>query len=100
MDLRSVAGDRVVDYQTNALWIQSDEGDDVVLQFQGYRFGLAPQSFMRFGERLGQGQRCAYLRLTRYAELHLPIASKILVKLGQRVVAGTDLIGKVPAPKV
>ena len=98
MDLRSVNGGDVVDYRTNALWIQTDEGDDVVLQFHGFRLGLAPQSFVRFGERVGQGQRCAYLRLTRFAELHLPIESKILVKPGQVVVAGTDLIGKVPHP--
>jgi len=98
MDMRSVNGDKIVDYRTNALWIQTDESDDVVLQFHGYRFGLAPQSFVRFGERVGQGQRCAYLRMTRIAELHLPIASKILVKPGEVVVAGTDLIGKVPHP--
>ncbi len=98
MDLRSVNGGEVVDYRTNALWIQTDEGDDVVLQFYGHRLGLAPKSLVRFGERVGQGQRCAYLRLSRYAELHLPIKSKILVKPGQVVVAGSDLIGKVPHP--
>ena len=98
MDLRSVNGDKVVDYRTNALWLQTDEGDDIVLQFHGYRLGLAPRSFVRFGERIGQGQRCAYLRLTRIAELHLPIESKILVKPGQIVIAGSDLIGKVPHP--
>jgi len=102
MDLRSAngngGGNGVVDHRTNALWIQTDEGDDVVLQFHGYRFGLAPRSLIRFGERVGQGQRCAYLRLARFAELHLPIESKILVEPGQVVVAGTDLIGKVPHP--
>lgn len=96
--LASANGGLLIDCSTNALWIQTDEGDDVVLQFDGYRFGLAPQSFIRFGERVGQGQRCAYLRLTRVAELRLPIESKILVKPGQVVVAGTDLIGKVPHP--
>lgn len=98
LDLNALAAGTVVDYPTNALWVQTDEGDDVVLQFHGYRFGLAPRSFMRFGERLGQGQRCAYLRLTRFAEVHLPIDSKILVKPGQTVVAGADLIAKVPHP--
>ncbi len=98
MDLRSMAGDTVVDYQTNALWIQSDEGADVVLQFEGYRFGFAPQSFVRFGERVGQGQRSGYLRLTRLAEVHVPIESTILVKPGQAVSAGTDLIAKLPHP--
>jgi phosphatidylserine decarboxylase len=47
MDLRSINGDKVVDYETNALWLQTDEGDDVVLQFRGFRFGLAPKSFVR-----------------------------------------------------
>ncbi len=98
MDLRSVDTDRVVDYRTNAMWIHTDEGHDVVLQFRGHRFGFAPQSFIRYGERVGQGQRCAYLRLTRVAELHLPIDSKINVKPGQLVVAGTELIGKLPQP--
>ena len=98
MDLRSVAGDDVVDYRTNALWIRTDEGDDIVLEFDGYRLGLAPRSFTRFGERVGQGQRSAYLRLTRFAELHLPIDAKILVKPGDVMTAGADLIGKLPAP--
>ncbi len=98
LDLKALAADTVVDYPTNALWVQTDEGDDVVLQFHGYRFGLAPRSFIRFGERLGQGQRCAYLRLTRFAEVHLPIDSKILVEPGQVVAAGADLIAKVTHP--
>ena len=98
LDLRSINDERVVEYQTNALWLQTDEGEDVVLQFDGYRLGLAPRSFVRFGERVGQGQRCAYLRLARYAELHLPIESKVLVEPGRVLVAGTDLIGKVPHP--
>jgi len=96
MDLRSETGDAVADYRTNAMWIRTDEGDDVVLQFHGHRFGLAPRSFVGYGERIGQGQRCAYLRLTRIAELHLPIESQILVEPGQIVLAGTDLVGKVP----
>jgi phosphatidylserine decarboxylase len=95
-DLNTLAGDKVVDYRTNALWVQTDEGNDVVLQFRGYRLGLVPKAFVRYGERLGQGQRCAYLRLTKVAEVHLPIESKILVEVGQRVTAGLDLIGKLP----
>lgn len=93
-DLRSVATERVGDYRTNALWVQTDEGDDIVVEFRGYRFGLPPKSFIGFGQRVGQGQRCAYLRLTRFAELHLPIETKILVKQGQVLVAGADLVGK------
>lgn len=94
MDLESFARDKNVDYKTNALWVQTDEGEDVVLQFDGYRFGLAPRSIARFGERVGQGARCAYLRLTRFAEVHVPMESRVSVEPGQRIVAGQDLIAK------
>lgn len=78
-----------------ALWVQTDEGEDVVLTFKGYRLGLPPKSFARYGERLGQGQRCAYLRLVRHAEVQFPDDGKILVEVGQYVAAGIDVIGTV-----
>ena len=96
-DLNTLAAEKVVDYRTNALWVQTDEGDDVILQFHGYRLGFAPSAFVRYGERIGQGQRCAYLRLTGVAEVHLPIAGRVLVEPGQRVTAGLDVIGKLPS---
>ncbi len=92
MDLQSSVEGIGPDCPLNALWVQTDEGENVVLQFQGYRFGLAPRSFIRFGERIGQGHRCAYLRLAQYADVYLPITSKVLVEPGQQVVAGEDLI--------
>jgi phosphatidylserine decarboxylase len=96
-DLNTLAAEKVVDYRTNALWVQTDEGDSVVLQFHGYRLRLAPSAFVRYGERIGQGQRCAYLRLTGVAEVHLPIAGRVLVEPGQRVTAGLDVIGRLPS---
>lgn len=98
MDLHSSTEGVGPDCPANALWVQTDEGDSVVLQFHGYRFGLAPRSFIRFGERIGQGHRCAYLRLVQYADVYMPIDGKVLVEPGQQVVAGTDLIGTVPHP--
>ena len=80
------------------LWIRTDEGDDVLLRFHGYRFRLAPRAFSRYGERLGQGERCAYLRLTRYAEVWLPVNSRVQVAKGQRMRAGSDILGTLPHP--
>jgi len=85
-------------YPGNALWLQTDEGDDVALAFSGYRFGIPPRAFARYGERLGQGARCAYLRLTRYAEVYLPPSSRVLVSTGERVTAGRQLIAQLPNP--
>lgn len=84
------------DCPANAFWVQTDEGDNVVMQFHGYRFGLPPRSFVRYGERIGQGHRCAYLRLAKFADVYMPIAGKVVVKPGQRVLAGSDLLGSVP----
>ena len=89
----------IKDLGKKALWLQTDEGEDVVLKFSGYRLGLAPRSFAKFGERLGQGQRFAYLRLTRTAEVQIPVDGKVLVEPGQTVVAGTDVIGNVRGPR-
>lgn len=86
------------DCPANALWVRNDEGDSIVLQFHGYRLGLAPRSFVKIGERVGQGHRCAYLRLAQFADVYMPFAGKVLVKEGQRVKAGSDLIGSVPHP--
>jgi phosphatidylserine decarboxylase len=96
MDFRGAQPARQVPGATSGLWVRTDEDDDVVLQFHGHRFGLAPHAILRYGERVGQGQRCAYLRLTRYAEVQLPINGRVLVTEGQRVSAGSDVLAKLP----
>ena len=96
--LASAAAESGGDYATNALWVQTDEGDDVVMGFRGFFLGIPPKSFARYGERLGQGQRCAYLRLVRRVELHLPIESRLHVSVGQRLTAGSDLLATLPSP--
>lgn len=99
-DPGSIAGgdDEASGFLGNALWVETDEGDEVVLQFRGYRFGLAPMSLSGFGERLGQGSRCAYLRLTRFADVYIPANGQVLVQPGQRVIAGRDLVARLPPP--
>ena len=98
MDLHSRVEGIGPDCPANALWVETDEGDSVVLQFHGYRFGIPPKSFVRLGERVGHGSRFAYIRLARYAELYLPVDGKVYAKPGQNIVAGEDLIGAVPHP--
>jgi len=98
MDFRVELSQSVAPGGARGLWVRTDEEDDVVLQFHGHRFGLAPQAFLGYGERVGQGQRCAYLRLTRFAEVQLPINGRVLVSEGQRVSAGSDVLAKLPHP--
>jgi phosphatidylserine decarboxylase len=98
MDFSVAVPDSAAVGAASGLWVQTDEGDDVVLQFHGHRFGLAPLAFLGYGERVGQGQRCAYLRLTRLAEVQLPIHSRVHVTAGQKLAAGVDLLAKLPHP--
>ena len=73
------------------LWVRTHEDDDVVLMFKGPQFAR-PVSFVRYGERIGQGQRCAFIRLATAAEVYLPIQSRVEVSVGDRVRAGSDII--------
>ena len=95
MDLHSELEGVGRDCPANALWVRTDEGESVVLQFSGYRLGLPPRSFIRYGERVGQGHRCAYLRLARYADVYMPISGMVKVEPGTVVTAGCDLLGTV-----
>jgi phosphatidylserine decarboxylase len=97
-DFHSRATNKRPDTHAPGFWVRTDEGDDVALQFHGYRFGLVPRAFSGYGERIGQGQRCANLRLVRIAEVYLPINSRVMVVAGQRVVAGSDILGTLPHP--
>lgn len=96
MDFRTEPEAGALKVATSGLWVRTDENDDVVLQFHGHRFGIAPRAILRYGERVGQGQRCAYLRLTRFAEVQIPIHGRPLVEVGERVVAGTGILAKLP----
>ncbi len=76
------------------LWLRSEEDDDVVLLFPTRLPGLTPKAFVRYGERVGQGQRFAYLRLAPIAELYLPPGTRLQVRVGERVLAGSAVIGE------
>jgi len=72
------------------LWLRSEEEDDVVLLFPRRRFGLRPRAFVRYGERVGQGERFAWLRLASRAVVYVPVSSRVQVTAGDRVVAGVS----------
>ncbi|MFK8031160.1 MAG: hypothetical protein AB8G18_13065 [Gammaproteobacteria bacterium] len=74
------------------LWVRTDERDDVVVLMKGPTNWTRPVSFVGYGERLGQGQRFAFNRLARQAEVYVPVNSRMQVKQGDRVRAGSDIL--------
>ncbi len=76
------------------LWLRGDEGDDVVVAFSGRGFLGVPKSFRRYGERVGHGHRCAFLRLAARCEVYLPSNALVRVEVGDRVLASVSEIAE------
>ena len=94
LDVREQARDVEPARLTCGLWVRSEEQDDVVLLFPGRHPRFAPKAFVRYGERVGQGQRFAYLRLAPKAEVYLPATAEIRVNTGDRVLAGSSILAE------
>jgi phosphatidylserine decarboxylase len=93
-DVREEAGHVGKKNGTIGLWVRSEERDDVVLLFPGRQPLFGPKTFVRYGERVGQGQRFAYLRLAPRAEVYLPASADVRVGVGDRVLAGAGILAE------
>ena len=95
-DIREQSPTRLTGRKTGGLWVRSEEQDDVVLLFPGRHGRFGPKAFVRYGERVGQGQRFAYLRLAPRAAVFLPESANLRVGVGDRVLAGSDILAELP----
>ncbi len=82
------------DHEPRGLWVKSEEDDDVVLLFPVRGPARTPKAFCSIGERVGQGERFAYLRLAPVAHLYVPASLELAVSPGDVVRAGTSVIGE------
>ncbi|NNG12608.1 MAG: hypothetical protein HKM88_05090 [Halobacteria archaeon] len=78
----------------HGVWLQTDEGDNVVLVMNRGPLNNAPKCYVRFGERVGQGQRCGFIHLGAQIDLYLPESCRTDVSTGDWVKSGSDVIGK------
>lgn len=83
------SGEKVASY---AQWIQSDEQDDVVLVIEASSHSPRPQCYAQSGERIGQGQRCGFIRFGSQVDVLIPVTSRLGVSVGDKVLAGSDII--------
>lgn len=74
-----------------AYWIQTDEGDDVVLVLRP-RLWFRPIWYFRVGERVGQGQRCGFLSFGGKVEVLIPASSRIKIKEDEEVLSGSKIV--------
>jgi len=76
----------------HGVWLQTDEGDDIVLVMNRGRLHNAPRCYVQFGERIGQGQRCGFIHMGAQIDLYLPTNSRAAVSAGDFVKSGADVI--------
>ncbi|GAB4351701.1 MAG: phosphatidylserine decarboxylase [Gammaproteobacteria bacterium] len=74
------------------VWIQTDEEDDVVLLIPGGKPLRNPRFYVHAGERVGQGQRCGFIRFGSRVDVLLPLAARVQVAPGERVRSGETVL--------
>jgi len=80
--------------EPHGVWIQSAEGDNVVMVMSRGLLNNAPRCYIRIGDRIGQGKRCGFVHLGGRVDLYLPENSRMVVAEGDTVQGGSDIIAK------
>lgn len=80
------------DNRPHGVWLQTDEGDDIVMVMGRGRLKTEPHCYIRFGERTGQGKRCGFVHLGGRVDVYLPENSRLVVAEGDVVHSGSDVI--------
>lgn len=75
-----------------ALWVKTDEGDDIVMAVSGRPVVSRFKSDIAPGERVGQGQRNGFVYFGTCVHVLVPASALARVKAGQRTLAGCGII--------
>lgn len=75
-----------------ALWVRTDEGDDMVMAVSASRTLSRFKSDVAPGERIGQGHRLGFVYLGSQIDVLLPAGTRPHVVEGQRTLAGCGVI--------
>jgi phosphatidylserine decarboxylase len=89
---------RINQVASYAVWLQTDEGDDVVWvvhasrRFSRFRSDVSP------GERIGQGQRSGFVYFAKHIDVYIPQRSQCVVESGERALAGYSVLANLMHP--
>lgn len=77
-----------------AMWVQTDEQDDVVMVADLSSVLRHASCHISAGEKLGQGQRCGFMAFACEVVIYLPQTSSVRVQVDQSVRAGSDKLAE------
>ncbi len=103
--MRSVTEGNIIQYwmdetiprcsgHTHAVWLQTDEEDDVVLALHSGRFFGRIACYLSTGDRVGQGRRCGYIPLGTQLDIYLPEDCPAKVRPGDKVRGGESILAQ------
>ena len=77
-----------------AYWIQTDEGDDLLLALGMNSAANFARITLTSGQRAGQGQRCGFLYFAGVIDVYLPDNSRLTISAGEQISSGSAIIGQ------
>ncbi len=87
LDKSSVLNER------NAVWIKTDDGDDVVVVQVAGLIARRILCYLKAGQYVRRGERYGFIRFGSRVDLYLPPAFRSGISLGDWVHAGEDVFG-------
>lgn len=79
--------------ERNAIWIQTDEEDDIVVVQVAGLLARRILCDVQPGERIAQGERYGFIRFGSRVDVYMPVNTQLQSALGDKVKAGSDIIG-------
>ncbi len=80
------------DNERNALWIRTDDGRDVVVVQIAGLIARRILCYVRPGDKVTRGERYGFIRFGSRVDVYLPLESKPVVSLGDKVQGGSQLL--------
>jgi len=82
------------DNERNAVWLQSDDGKDIVSVQVAGLVARRILCYVKDGDVLERGQRYGFIRFGSRVDLFLPLEFSASVAIGDNVSAGSSILGR------
>jgi phosphatidylserine decarboxylase len=83
-----------LDNERNALWIRTDQGQDVVVVQVAGLIARRILCYVQPGERIARGERYGFIRFGSRVDVYLPRKARFEVSLGDSVKGAADVIAR------
>ncbi|WP_372521599.1 phosphatidylserine decarboxylase [Sulfuricaulis sp.] len=83
-----------LDNERNALWIRTDQGQDVVVVQVAGLIARRILCYVQPGERIARGERYGFIRFGSRVDVYLPREARLEVSLGDSVKGAADVIAR------